>query len=77
MTQPAEGTCGRCQQPRVVHPARPDWGHCPTPLCTACWQRYATARADSDYVDWDDALRNADDPELAAAITAATEETTR
>ncbi|WP_224274009.1 hypothetical protein [Streptomyces sp. LS1784] len=74
-TQPVEARCARCQQRRVVHPASPAWGHAPTPLCTHCWQQYADARAAGDYVDWPDALRNADDDQLTRALT--TEETTQ
>ncbi|MFD9124921.1 hypothetical protein [Kitasatospora sp. NPDC059571] len=68
---PAEGTCGRCQQRRVVHPAKPNWGHVPKLLCTSCWQRYDEARANDDYVDWNDAFDNASDEEIVAHLATA------
>lgn len=72
MTQAADDTCGRCQQARVVHPAKTEWGRTPSPLCTSCWQRYDQARANDSYVDWNDAFDNASDDELSGALSAAT-----
>jgi hypothetical protein len=69
--QPVEGTCGRCQQARVVHTPKPEWGRVPGPLCTSCWQRYDEARADGDYVDWNDAFDNASDEEISAHLATA------
>ena len=68
--QPTEGTCGRCQQPRIVHQAKPAWGRVPSLLCTSCWQRYDQARADGSYVDWNDAFDNASDEEIEAHLAA-------
>lgn len=75
MTQPAESVCGRCQQPRVVHAAKPEWGDVPPLLCTSCWRLYAEARANNTYVDWTDAFDNASDDEINTHL--ATAEDTR
>jgi hypothetical protein len=66
--QPAEGTCGRCHQPRRVHPAKSEWGRVPAHLCATCWGRYDEARANDDYVDWNDAFDNASDEEISANL---------
>lgn len=63
--------CGRCRQPRHVHPAKPEWGRVPSHLCTTCWGRYDEARANNDYVDWSDAFDNASDEELVANLATA------
>lgn len=61
--------CHRCQQSRPLFPADPAWGRTPSDLCSPCWQRYAEARAQNDYVDWNDAFDNASDDELSNALT--------
>lgn len=66
---PAKGCCARCQQPRIVHLPDPAWGKVAGPLCTPCWQTYATARDQNSYVDWDDAFDNASDAEIIAQLT--------
>ena len=64
--KPVEGQCARCEQPRVVFPAKPEWGDVPTPLCTSDWQLYAEGRANGTYVDFNDAFDYASDEELEA-----------
>jgi hypothetical protein len=63
-TQPTEGVCARCEQPRVVFPAKPEWGRVPTPLCTTDWSLFADARAGGTFVDWNDAFDNASDDQI-------------
>lgn len=63
---PGEETCRRCQQMRVVFDAKPEWGKVPSPLCSPCWSRYAEAREDNSYVNFNDAFDNADDDELGS-----------
>lgn len=67
-TPATDGRCARCQQSRVVFPAKPEWGDAPTPLCTSDWQLYAEARASKTYADWTDAFDNATDEEIAAHV---------
>jgi hypothetical protein len=65
----ATAPCARCKQPRTLHPAKPEWGRTPSPLCGPCWESYAEARAQGDYVDWNDAFDNASDEQLADALS--------
>lgn len=66
--KPTEGRCAHCQQPRVVFPAKPEWGRVPDPLCTTDWQLFAEARANNTFVDWTDAFDNGTDEQLAAGF---------
>lgn len=68
MSQPEQGRCARCQQSRIVHPPKPQWGEVKGPLCTPCWQVYDEARAAKTYVDWSDAFDNASDEEIEASL---------
>lgn len=63
---PREGRCARCNQPRTVFDALPEWGRVQSPLCTRDWQLYADARANRTYVDFHDAFDNAGDEEFEA-----------
>jgi len=63
------GPCSRCKQPqRPLFPAEKAWGDVPSPLCSPCWSRYADARANKTYVDFNDAFDNASDEELSAGL---------
>lgn len=64
----SEGRCARCKQPRVVFPAKAEWGKVPSPLCTTDWQTYDKARANGSYVDTADAFDNASDAEFETHI---------
>jgi hypothetical protein len=66
--QPTTGNCGRCRQPRPLFPAKDSWGDVPGPLCSPCWSKYADARANRTYVDFNDAFDNATDEELSAGL---------
>lgn len=63
---PTEGQCLRCMQRRPLFPAKSSWGKVPDPLCSQCWSKYADARANKTYVDFNDAFDNASDEELEA-----------
>jgi hypothetical protein len=63
------GPCGRCKQPcRPLFPAEKAWGDVPSHLCSPCWSKYADARANKTYVDFNDAFDNASDEELFAGL---------
>jgi hypothetical protein len=63
------GPCRRCKQPqRPLFPAKADWGDVPDLLCSPCWSRYADARENKTYVDFNDAFDNASDEELSAGL---------
>lgn len=64
----SEGRCARCKQPRIVFPAKVEWGKVPSPLCTTDWQAYAEARENNTYVDSKDAFDNASDREFETHI---------
>lgn len=67
-TPQTTGPCRHCQQPRPLFPAKTSWGDVPSPLCSPCWSKYADARANNTYVDWNDAFDNGSDEELAAGF---------
>lgn len=71
-TTAAEGRCARCEQPRIVFPAKPEWGDVPSPLCTTDWQLYDQARANGSFIDWPDAFDNATDEQIEQHIGSAT-----
>lgn len=62
------GRCARCEQSRIVFPAKAEWGDVPSPLCTSDWQLYAEARVNRTFVDFNDAFDNATDEQLEAAF---------
>lgn len=67
-TTTSEGRCARCKQPRIVFPAKAEWGKVPSPLCTTDWQAYAESRENNTYVDSKDAFDNASDHEFETRI---------
>lgn len=66
--QPAEDRCGRCTQTRPLFHAKTDWGSVPPHLCSPCWSKYADARANHTFVDFNDAFDNATDEQLSDGL---------
>lgn len=69
--EPKTGTCGKCKKTRPLFPTKPEWGRVPQEICSPCWSRFADARANATFVDFNDAFDNATDEQLEAGLAGA------